>query len=154
MISQAVEYSLRAMVILTQNGNAPVTVKAMAERGLIPHAYLSKLLQGLTRAGLVTSQRGIGGGYVLTRSPAEITLADVVNSVEPLQRILKCPLGIRGHIALCPLHRKLDQALATVEQAFRETTLNDLCQESSGSIPLCSSQTIVSLDLGSCKATR
>ncbi len=154
MISQAVEYSLRAMAILTQGAGEPITVQAIAERGQIPAAYLSKLLQGLTRAGLVTSQRGIGGGYVLTRSPAEITLADVVNSVEPLQRILKCPLGISGHIALCPLHRKLDQALATVEQAFRETTLNDLCQESGGSIPLCSSQTIVSLDLGSCKTTR
>ena len=150
VISQAVEYSLRAMVILTQSADEPVTVKVMAERGQIPAAYLSKLLQGLTRAGLVTSQRGVGGGYTLTRPPAEISLADIGNSVEPLQRIRKCPLGISGHIVLCPLHRKLDQALAMVEQAFRETTLNDLCKESGGSIPLCSSQSIVRLDLGSC----
>lgn len=148
MISQAVEYSLRAMVMLTQSARAPVTVKAMATRGEIPAAYLSKLLQGLTRAGLVLSQRGVGGGYLLTRRPSEITLADVVNAVEPLQRITRCPLGISGHVALCPLHAKLDRALAMVEQAFRETTLDDLCQESGGSIPLCSSPSIVSLDLG------
>ncbi len=154
MISQAVEYSLRAMVILTQNTEEPVTVKAMAERGQIPAAYLSKLLQGLTRAGLVNSQRGVGGGYVLTRRPAEISLADIVNAVEPLQRIQKCPLGISGHIALCPLHRKLDQALAAVEQAFRDTTLDDLCRESGGSIPLCSTQPIVSLNLGTCNTAR
>ena len=151
MISQAVEYSLRAMVLLTQSASEPITVQAMAERGQIPAPYLSKLLQGLTRAGLVTSQRGVGGGYLLTRSPAEITLADIVNVVDPLQRITKCPLGITGHIALCPLHRKLDQALATVEQAFQETTLDDLCKESGGSVPLCSSQSLVKLDLGSWK---
>jgi Rrf2 family protein len=140
------------MVLLTQSADEPLTVQMMAARGQIPAPYLSKLLQGLTRAGLVTSQRGVGGGYLLTRRPAEITLADIVNVVEPLQRITKCPLGISGHIVLCPLHRKLDQALAMVEQAFRETTLDDLCQESGGSIPLCSAQTIVSLDLGSRKA--
>ena len=146
MISQAVEYSLRAMVMLTQSDDVPVTVQSIAEQGQIPAPYLSKLLQGLTRAGLVRSQRGVGGGYLLTRSPAEISLADIINAIEPLQRITKCPLGISGHIALCPLHRKLDQALATIEATFRNTSLQDLCKESGGSIPLCNSQAIVSLD--------
>lgn len=154
MISQAVEYSLRAMVLLTQGATQPVTVRSMAARGQIPAPYLSKLLQGLTRAGLVQSQRGVGGGYLLARTAAEITLADIVNAVEPLQRITKCPLGISGHVMLCPLHRKLDQALATVEQAFRETSLDDLCKETGGSIPLCTSQTTVNLDLGFANNTR
>jgi len=135
------------MVLLTKSLDEPLTVQSMANRGQIPPAYLSKLLQGLTRGGLVTSQRGVGGGYLLTRRPSEITLADIVNVVEPLQRITRCPLGISGHMTLCPLHRKLDQALAMVEQAFRETTLDDLCQESGGSIPLCSAQSIVPLKL-------
>lgn len=148
MISQAVEYSLRAMVMLTQSDTVPVTVQSIAERGQIPAPYLSKLLQGLTRAGLVRSQRGVGGGYVLTLPPTEISLADVVNAIEPLQRITKCPLGISGHISLCPLHRKLDQALEAIEEAFRNTSLQDLCKESGGAIPLCSEQQIVSLDSG------
>ncbi len=134
------------MVLLTQNVDQPITVQAMAERGQIPAAYLSKLLQSLNRAGLVNSQRGVGGGYLLNRSPDEITLADVVNVVEPLQRITKCPLGISGHVALCPLHRNLDQALVMVEQAFRSTTLGELCRQSGGSIPLCSSHTVVTLE--------
>lgn len=138
MISQAVEYSLRAMVCLGQNQPTPVTVQFIAEKGQIPAPYLSKLLQGLGRAGLVKSQRGIGGGYCLAREPQAITLADVVNAVEPLQRIRTCPLGIPGHVALCPLHRRLDLALAQVEQAFASTSLADLLRESGGSIPLCS----------------
>lgn len=137
MISQAVEYSLRAMGILAESPSAALTVQTIAERGQIPAAYLSKLLQGLTRAGLVTAQRGVGGGYVLARSAAEITLADVVNVVEPLQRITRCPLGKPGHLTLCPLHRRLDDALATIEQAYRSTTLADLCKEAQGAAPLC-----------------
>lgn len=148
MISQAVEYSLRAMVQLTQSTGEPITVQSLAERGRIPAPYLSKLLQGLTRAGLVTSRRGIGGGYLLTRSPAEVTLADVVNAVDPLQRITTCPLGISGHSTLCPLHHKLDQAMALVEQAFQGTTLDDLCKLSGDSVPLCGSQTTVNPELG------
>jgi len=134
-------------VLLTQCADQSVTVQSIAERGQIPAPYLAKLLQGLSRGGLVQSRRGVGGGYVLTRPATKITLADIVNAVEPLQRITKCPLGISGHVALCPLHRKLDQALASVEQAFRETTLDDLCQESGGSIPLCSSKPVVTLGL-------
>lgn len=146
MISQAVEYSLRAMVMLAKAEGRPETVKNIAEVGKIPAPYLSKLLQGLTRAGLITSQRGIGGGYVLARPAAEITLAHIVNEVEPLQRINRCPVGIKGHIQLCPLHRRLDEAMAMVEKAFCDTTLQDICDEKSGSIPLC--ETGQTVDLG------
>lgn len=153
MISQAVEYSLRAMVVLTQACSTPVTVQEMAQRAKVPGAYLSKLLQGLSRGGLVKAQRGVGGGYLLTRPPAELSLADIVNVVEPLQRIKSCPLGISGHISLCPLHRKLDQAMALVEEAFRGTTLADLCNEVGGSIPLCQEQPVVSLTLPTVQTT-
>jgi Rrf2 family transcriptional regulator, nitric oxide-sensitive transcriptional repressor len=147
MISQAVEYSLRAMVLLTHGQGQPMTVHSMAGHGKIPAPYLSKLLQGLSRAGLVQSQRGVGGGYSLTRAASAISLADVVNAVEPLQRITKCPLGIAGHVTLCPLHQKLDEALAMVEQVFRSVTLEELCRQTTGSIPLCESNPVVSLSL-------
>lgn len=147
MISQAVEYSLRAMVLLAQHYGEPQTVQVIAERGQIPGPYLSKLLQGLSRGGLVHSQRGVGGGYVLTRAPGGITLADVINAVEPLARIKKCPLGISGHMTLCPLHRKLDSALAMVEQAFQDTTLAELCTGTNGPIPLCSMPPVVALNM-------
>jgi hypothetical protein len=53
-------------------------------------------------------------------------------------RIKECPLGLVGHGArLCPLHRRLDNALATVEKAFRNTTLAEILAEPRSSIPLC-----------------
>lgn len=146
MISQAIEYSLRAMVLLTQSANGPLKVRTIATRGQIPAPYLAKLLQGLTRAGLITSKRGIGGGFFLARRPAEITLAEIANVVEPFQRITKCPFGIDGHFTLCPLHHWLDQVLAKIEQAFLETTLEELCQDDGSPIRLCSLRSKVATD--------
>ncbi len=138
MISQAVEYSLRAMVLLARSSGGYVSIQVLAAQGDIPAPYLSKLLHNLTRAKLVHSQRGQGGGFRLVRAPHEISLATVINAVEPLQRILTCPLGIAGHEKLCPLHRKLDEAMAAVEQTFRDTTLNDLLTAEATYAPLCS----------------
>src|SRR5207253_3973285 len=104
----------------------------------VPRAYLSKVLQSLSRAGLVHSQRGIGGGMTLTKPAADLTIIEVVNAVEPIQRIRTCPLGLAAHGAhLCPLHRRLDNALATVEKAFADTTLAEVLSEPTKSVPLC-----------------
>lgn len=134
------------MALLNHSGN-PVSVQLIACRAKIPAAYLAKLLQRLVKAGLAVSQRGVHGGFSLARDPGSITLADIVNAVEPLQRITVCPLGITGHIALCPLHRRLDAALAVIEQALQETTLLDLCQESGSRLPLCGDSSGI-VDLG------
>lgn len=134
------------MVMLTEVKEQPLTVQAMAERGQIPAPYLSKLLQGLTKAGLITSQRGIGGGYFLARSSADISLADIVKVIEPLHRPPR-PLA-RTSVAKNPrlIDQKLDQAISQVEMAFEKTTLEDLWKENDGSIPLCSPQPLVNLE--------
>ena len=139
MISQAVEYSLRAMVMLANAGEEALTVQKIAAIGKIPAPYLSKLMQGLLRAELVHSRRGVGGGFKLGRAAKEITVWDIVQAVDPIHRILSCPLEIPGHIGLCPLHRRLDQAMAMVEDALRKSSLADMLADgSSTGGPLCS----------------
>src|SRR5579863_5885097 len=119
MLSQTVEYALRAVVHLADLDPTPQTTDQIAAATLVPKAYLSKVIQGLSRAHIVQSKRGIGGGVSLARSPSELTILDVVNAVEPIMRIRHCPLGLSAHgINLCPLHRRLDDALALVENAF------------------------------------
>lgn len=138
MISQAVEYSLRAMVILANADQEPVTVQKIASSAKIPAPYLSKLMQGLLRAELVHSRRGVGGGFTLGRAAKEITVWDIVQAVDPIKRILACPLGISGHLRLCPLHRRLDQAMALEEEIFRKSSLADVLADSSPTGgPLC-----------------
>ena len=138
MISQTVEYALRAVVHLASEAPAGHTTDQVASATRVPRAYLSKVLQSLRRAGLVRSQRGIGGGMTLTKSPAELTILEVVNAVEPIQRIKSCPLELAAHgVHLCPLHRRLDNALALFEEAFQHTTLAEILAEPTTSIPLC-----------------
>jgi Rrf2 family nitric oxide-sensitive transcriptional repressor len=138
MFSQTVEYALRAVVHLADQAPASRTTDQIATATLVPKAYLSKVLQGLCQANIVQSKRGIGGGMILTKPPSELTILDVVNAVEPIGRIRECPLGLTAHgIHLCPLHKRLDNAMALVEQAFRQTTLAEILAEPTESRPLC-----------------
>lgn len=138
MFSQTVEYALRAVVCLAVPPPRPWKTSDIAEKTKVPPAYLSKVLQELVRAGLVHSQRGAGGGMTLARDSAEITILDVVNAVEPIQRITTCPLDLKSHgVRLCPLHRRMDNALAHVESALRSSTLAELLAEPTMSTPLC-----------------
>ena len=74
----------------------------------------------------------------MTKPPKELTILDVVNAVEPINRIRHCPLGLKSHgVRLCPLHKRMDNAMAMVEDAFRATTLQEVIDEPSESIPLC-----------------
>lgn len=138
MISQTVEYALRAVTHMAQQSPHAQTTEEIAEVTRVPRAYLSKVLQALVRGGVVNSQRGIGGGMTLTKSPAELTILEVVNAVDPIQRIRTCPLGLAAHgIHLCPLHTRLDSAMALVEDAFRNSTLAEVLAEPNRSTPLC-----------------
>ena len=138
MFSQTVEYALRAAIHLAKESPAARTTEQIAGATRVPRAYLAKVLQSLARAGLVRSQRGLGGGIALVKSPGEVTILDVVNAVEPIQRIRTCPLGLAAHgVRLCPLHSRLDKAMAMVESAFDETTLAEVLEEPTRSLPLC-----------------
>lgn len=137
MFSQTVEYALRVMIHLAgQRG--PVTTRQIAAATQVPEGYLAKVIQALGRARLVHSRRGLHGGSTLARPPAEITILDVVNAIDPIQRITTCPLGLKSHgVNLCPLHKRIDSALDMVERAFGESTLAELLAEPTTSKPLC-----------------
>jgi Rrf2 family protein len=137
MISQTVEYALRAVVYLADQKGARTT-QQIAEVTKVPPAYLSKVMQSLTRTDLVRSQRGLHGGFVLARPAEELTIWDVVDAVEPVQRIRECPLKLSAHqFRLCPLHKKLDDAMGQIEEAFRGTTIADVLSDPHSSKPLC-----------------
>jgi Rrf2 family transcriptional regulator, nitric oxide-sensitive transcriptional repressor len=150
MFSQRVEYALRAVVYLANEAPQGRTTEQIAAATRVEHqAYLSKVLQALRRAGVVRSQRGVGGGMTLARPPAELTILEVVNAVEPLPRYRTCPLGLSAHgVRLCALHRRLDDALAHVEEAFRRSTLAEVLAEPNPSVPLCNLPGRTPLPLG------
>ena len=137
MFSQTAEYALRAVVVLANDPEKPWTAQEIAAQSMVPQDYLMKVLQALAREGLVTAQRGRGGGFLLRRAPGDITVLEVINAVDPLRRIKYCPLGLKSHsTTLCPLHRKLDDAIRSVEEAFASTTMQDLLNDPSPIQPL------------------
>src|SRR5262249_19914298 len=138
MFSQKVEYALRAVVCLAADPGTSHTVEHVAGVTRVSQTYLAKVIQELVHAGILRSQRGVGGGISLARSPEELTILEVVNAVDPIVRIKHCPLGLAAHgVNLCPLHKRVDQALALVEDAFRKTTLAEVLAEPTTSVPLC-----------------
>ncbi|MEM6330888.1 MAG: Rrf2 family transcriptional regulator [Planctomycetota bacterium] len=137
-VSQTAEYALRAVVWLAQNPGEPLTTQQLSDGTQVSVSYLPKVLQPLGRAGILTSQRGINGGYTLERDPAELTLLEVINCVDPIQRITRCPLKLAGHAGLlCPLHRAMDDAIADIERRFGEVTVASLLRGQAGAVPLC-----------------
>src|SRR5271170_6270111 len=79
-----IDYSLKALLILAERypSARPLRVEEIAGRGSIPENYLRRLLIELKRAGMVSSQKGPNGGYMLARSPGKITMDDVVQIIE------------------------------------------------------------------------
>jgi Rrf2 family nitric oxide-sensitive transcriptional repressor len=147
MISQTVEYALRAVVTIAQHEGHACTARQISEITQVKAPYLSKLMQRLARAGIVRSQRGLHGGFVLAHDPSELTIWEVVDAVEPFQRIHECPLGIKSHNAtLCPLHRRLDRAMETVEEMFRGTTIANVLAEPGAVTPLCEEQKTIVIE--------
>lgn len=135
MISQGAEYALRAMLLMATRIGLPMTTSQLAVQAQIPGGYLSKILQTLVRAGLVISQRGVNGGFVLGHPPESLTLMDVVTAIDPSHRIRACPLNIPEHVKLCPLHRRIDAAVAAAERELRASTLADLVAQQEQTTP-------------------
>ena len=137
-VSQTAEYALRAVVWLAQNPGEPQTTQQLAEGTQVSVSYLPKVLQPLGRAGILTSQRGINGGYSLDRDPEGLTVLEIISCVDPITRIHRCPLKLATHTGgLCPLHKMLDDSIADTERRFAETTIADLLRRDTGLKPLC-----------------
>jgi Rrf2 family protein len=127
VISQTAEYALRAVVFLAERSGTRWTTKAIAEAAQIPPGYLAKVMQSLAQAGVVSAQRGFNGGFALIRAPEEVSIYEVMEVVDPIKRIRECPLKLEAHAEhLCPLHSRLDGALAQIEEGFRSSTVADL----------------------------
>lgn len=132
MFSQTAEYALRAVACLARRPGEPMTTRQLALASRVPAGYLSKVLQALARAGVVSGQRGLNGGFVLARPAEELTLLDVVRVADGSRRITSCPMGLPQHgTGLCPLHRRLDEAAELAERTLGGVTVAAVLSEPS-----------------------
>lgn len=148
MLSQTTEYALRAMVWLAHSGPELTPTSMLADETGVPFNYLAKVLQSLAKADLITGRRGVGGGYRLARSAADISMLDVINAISPVKPIDTCPLGIPGHgTNLCSLHCRLDRAARMIIEDFGGVSLADLLDKKKPTGPLCDGARPTPMDL-------
>lgn len=137
MLPKTAEYALRATVTLAMAHDQRMTADRLYEQTKVPRRYLHTVLQQLAAAELIDSVSGPGGGYRLACDPAETSILDVVNAVASVERIRSCPLGIREHATLCPLHRTLDESYRQIEQSLAGVTIAQLLSSTGAPVPLC-----------------
>lgn len=138
MFSQTADYALRAIVHLAKYPDEPMTAQDIASATRVSHGYLSKVMQSLVRAGVVSSQRGLHGGFRIAKDVATLTILEAIDAVDPIERILVCPLGLGTHGAeLCALHRKLDDTVRLIRESLGSTTVADLFADRATTPMLC-----------------
>ncbi|MBK1835571.1 RrF2 family transcriptional regulator [Roseibacillus ishigakijimensis] len=128
-ISQKLEYACRAAIQLAKHhdGKSPLRLEDLASREHVPATFLVQILSDLKQANLVISKRGKSGGYLLGAPPTEITLARIIEAVDP--QLLEEPSPGEGEsaVALHQIWQKLSQELTT---SLQQTTLEQLAQPS------------------------
>jgi Rrf2 family transcriptional regulator, cysteine metabolism repressor len=127
--SARVSYGLRAASLLGERfGTRPVLGREISVAEALPAAYLEQIMAALRRADLVTGTRGVRGGYVLSRSPEEITLTQLVEALEGSIEVAECPGGPSccGSPDTCSVREVFDEVDAAVVAVFDSRTLADL----------------------------
>ena len=129
MLSRTSIHAIRAIVALAElpAGSYAGTAVLAKEIGAPPN-YLGKLLQQLAHAGLLHSQKGLGGGFSLARPADEISLLDIVEPLEHLSRWQTCILGRPkcSDKAPCVLHRRWGAVRDAYLDLLRDTTVASL----------------------------
>jgi len=127
-------YGVSAMVDLNKHGaeHEPVTLAAISERQFISLSYLEQLFRALRMGGLVRSIRGPGGGYLLTRPAAEITVADVIRAVNEPIRTTMCENAIRGchRGQRCDTHQLWDAMGQYIYRFLDAVSIQMVCDKS------------------------
>jgi len=139
-VSQKLEYAMRAMIELAQRLEQETLVPAreIAERQQIPLRFLEQQLGALSKAGLVESFRGAGGGCRIARAPSEITVAQIADAIEGQIFPMFC-LEPSDHTCFqdsrCGLQGFWADVARAVQQVFAETTVADLSARHRGMTP-------------------
>lgn len=126
------EAGLMVMAYLAKMaGDGPVSLKAVAEESQITLKYLEKVVPDLRKAGLIESERGVNGGYFLTREPGEITLAETLVALNGVILSNQClGAGLDDEpcpkIGDCPIHPVWEKLSNRIEDTLQGITLQDV----------------------------
>ncbi|MCA9002731.1 MAG: Rrf2 family transcriptional regulator [Planctomycetes bacterium] len=133
LLSKSCRYALRAMIFVASqepNGRPYLPINRVSDALNIPFHFLTKVLQQLTHDGLLVSIRGPAGGVALSRPAEEISVADIVVSIEGPALFHACVLGLEGcgNRIPCPLHDYWVEERERMRIDFETTSLRNLSE--------------------------
>lgn len=134
-LSKAAEYSIRGLLQLTiMEGKGSQDIDAISKAQDVPKAYLSKLFQQLAKKGFVESARGPVGGFVLARSPSEITLLEVIEALEGPVFLNVCLIreGYCNRATTCPVHDVWGEAQKGFLDVLKSCNFSELAKRGKG----------------------
>ena len=125
LITREADYAVRCVLYLAQKPDQRIIVNEIAERMHIPKHYLAKILQRLVREGIVESIRGIKGGYRLLRSPKQITLLDIIGTIQGSVPVNVCAIDKRRcQMSLaCSVHPIWVEIRRNIEKRLKQETI-------------------------------
>jgi Rrf2 family protein len=129
MLTKKTEYAIRAMWEISQHtGDTLTTATVIAERQQMPPKYLPQIVSELSRATLVVTARGFGGGLRLSRPPHQITLLEIIEATQGKMTMYECQTCIYEcqHLPNCQLQKVYDKAQKAIEDTFRDISLADI----------------------------
>lgn len=128
-ISKSSEYGLRAaLYVATRRNEKYVPIREISKDLKISFHFLTKILQRLTREGLMISCRGPSGGIALAKPAKKITLMDIIQAIEEKDLFESCILGLAGcgEKKPCPLHKYWARERKSMKAVFSKMTLDKL----------------------------
>jgi len=130
-LSKKADYALIAMTHLTLKSGSS-SAREIAEQFDIPVELMAKVLQRLTRRGLLASQQGTRGGYQLARAAAGITVADVIQAIDGPVAVTACSAHADrcGQFAKCNVRDPLWKIREIILSALKTTTVSELARDS------------------------
>ena len=130
--SKKVEYALIALMDLADSLEVnPVTAKSVAQQYQLPYELLGKVMQTLTRKGLLHSVQGVKGGYVLGKSADKISIKEVIEILEGPISITSCGHNSEAHVdcdllTTCTIKSPMEVIQHELDKYFSNISLKDL----------------------------
>jgi Rrf2 family protein len=128
LITRETDYAVRTVLFLTREKDRTASVTEVADAMQIPKSFLAKVLQRLVRGHILTSMRGVNGGFRLARKPSEISLLDVMEAVQGPTGInicaiddKRCPMSVT-----CVVHPVWVEVRQDVEKKLKRQTFDKL----------------------------
>ena len=137
-LTKKADYGLIAMRHLAEHADlGACSAKDLAEMYSIPQEALAKILQRLTKGGLLISQYGTNGGYTLARDPRKITAYEVIRTIEGPLFMTSCSVATTDceQIDRCTVREPLRKVSRTIEEVLNKLTIWDMTEPDHDSVP-------------------